>query len=429
MRSLAAVYYHPCFFQILFVSFLSRLHLLWFFALALYPALRSTSKWKYAPSRAYSTLLTGILLPELYDLTIASGLGVIHLITFFTVEISWKRDRLAHDNRRHAFGLAKVWWSIEGCFWYHVPVGLMIIFTVAQVGLDAMNWTEVTAFLLFLAVVLHVMIWPLMTMAMVNRDARTSSPRTYTYPFTSENMADALPGARRRKVPADGECAICSSPFRETRCPIIEIPRCGHLFCKACMSDWIRTDHYSCPMCRYNFRYDLIAIINRPFKAKAFYRAIQIAALIWDEAVAVLGVLFLDSRAARVHDELNSRTDLNNGGWSHDTAANIDMPGAYIERRAMATFQPSARGDALAWPEQDSAMQNAARVVAPHEGRNFVEDFLALCAGYDVDPGEAITMVLARMTLTLREGPGSQHDRPQLRPLADVWSSDPRAGR
>lgn len=49
----------------------------------------------------------------------------------------------------------------------------------------------------------------------------------------------------------DVECAVC----REPKVTIIPLITCTHKrnFCEQCIKNWLKTEHYTCPLCRENF--------------------------------------------------------------------------------------------------------------------------------------------------------------------------------
>ncbi|TBU48996.1 hypothetical protein BD309DRAFT_948271 [Dichomitus squalens] len=81
-----------------------------------------------------------------------------------------------------------------------------------------------------------------------------------------------LPSLTKEQIPTDDPCPICLNPFDsildgKTReelggdpapdsddlAGVTKLVGCGHIFCKACLVEWIRGRHGSCPSCRRIF--------------------------------------------------------------------------------------------------------------------------------------------------------------------------------
>ncbi|PIL36958.1 hypothetical protein GSI_00650 [Ganoderma sinense ZZ0214-1] len=77
-----------------------------------------------------------------------------------------------------------------------------------------------------------------------------------------------LPALTKADIPVEDSCPICLNPFDaildgKTReelgeggpesAGVTKLVGCGHVFCKACLVEWIRGRHGSCPSCRHVF--------------------------------------------------------------------------------------------------------------------------------------------------------------------------------
>ncbi|KAL7282266.1 hypothetical protein ACG7TL_003735 [Trametes sanguinea] len=80
-----------------------------------------------------------------------------------------------------------------------------------------------------------------------------------------------LPRLTKDAVPIDDSCPICLNPFDAILQPkaeeataeeppemdelagVTKLVDCGHIFCRACLVEWIRGRHGSCPSCRNVF--------------------------------------------------------------------------------------------------------------------------------------------------------------------------------
>ncbi|KAI1786686.1 hypothetical protein LXA43DRAFT_1032914 [Ganoderma leucocontextum] len=81
-----------------------------------------------------------------------------------------------------------------------------------------------------------------------------------------------LPVLTKAEIPIDDSCPICLNPFdaildgkvreelggqggpgSDESAGVTKLVSCGHIFCKACLVEWIRGRHGSCPSCRHVF--------------------------------------------------------------------------------------------------------------------------------------------------------------------------------
>ncbi|KAI0751562.1 hypothetical protein C8Q80DRAFT_1157952 [Daedaleopsis nitida] len=82
---------------------------------------------------------------------------------------------------------------------------------------------------------------------------------------------DRLPALTKDDIPLDDSCPICINPFDaildgkareglgeeapqdDELAGVTKLVGCGHVFCKACLVEWIRGRHGTCPSCRHVF--------------------------------------------------------------------------------------------------------------------------------------------------------------------------------
>ncbi|TFK43579.1 hypothetical protein BDQ12DRAFT_675206 [Crucibulum laeve] len=71
-----------------------------------------------------------------------------------------------------------------------------------------------------------------------------------------------LPVLSKDQVRLDDSCPICLMPLESLFIPpddetddagVTKLPGCGHVFCRKDLSEWIRSQHGSCPTCRHVF--------------------------------------------------------------------------------------------------------------------------------------------------------------------------------
>ena len=49
------------------------------------------------------------------------------------------------------------------------------------------------------------------------------------------------------------ECLVCTEELGTVERPAAQLP-CGHVFCRACCDQWVKSQHRDCPSCRMPFK-------------------------------------------------------------------------------------------------------------------------------------------------------------------------------
>ena len=74
---------------------------------------------------------------------------------------------------------------------------------------------------------------------------RAGGMRTGAFAEIARSRKRSLP-----KLAARDSCAICMETFGDMpKAPLCEINRCGHVFCKGCIHQWLRRSD-ACPLCK-----------------------------------------------------------------------------------------------------------------------------------------------------------------------------------
>ncbi|KAH9923278.1 uncharacterized protein B0H18DRAFT_1120542 [Fomitopsis serialis] len=249
----------------------------------------------------YTVPLKHVLAPELHGPNALMWMSFVWDIAFCLVHAAWAYRSQDGDVVLRVSNLASEWQRTLGLVCrYTLAGGLVAVPAHCLVLCGQATATDITTAMLATWILERYVIWPAVEAVMDTREYPVASMDSVMR-WTLDDLVAALPVLRPRSVPHEDDCAICCQSLQEIRNEaraIVKLPQCGHVFCKACISEWMHIGRGSCPMCRYWFPDDLRAICERRRSAPVMFlleaTASFVSAWLWalfDGLVAFFGLL------------------------------------------------------------------------------------------------------------------------------------------
>ncbi|EPT00189.1 hypothetical protein FOMPIDRAFT_1023943, partial [Fomitopsis schrenkii] len=127
--------------------------------------------------------------------------------------------------------------------------------------LPQLSKTKYAAGVLFITILLdNIVVWPVVTLIM----RRHPDDAKAVFVNAVDNVMADLPAVGQEDIEPDDLCAICRGSLKDVSAGIeastgepisvaergvTKLPGCGHVYCRACLSEWVRRGNGTCPLC------------------------------------------------------------------------------------------------------------------------------------------------------------------------------------
>ncbi|KAH9917813.1 uncharacterized protein B0H18DRAFT_1033154 [Fomitopsis serialis] len=249
----------------------------------------------------YTVPLKHVLAPELHGTSAIIWMAAVWDITILSLRVAWVYRTQDGDVALRVSNLASEWQRTLGLVCrYALAGGIVAVAAHCLVLCGQCKASDIPTAIFATWILATYVVWPVMKVVMGTREAPVASMDSVMR-WTLDDLVGALPVLRPRNVPHEDDCAICFQSLQEIRSEaraIVKLPQCGHVFCKACISEWMHMGGSSCPMCLNCFPDDLRAICEHRRSAPVMFfleaAASFISAWLWalfDGLAAFLGLL------------------------------------------------------------------------------------------------------------------------------------------